>query len=357
MSFKTITSVFIWFMVLTSCHLPDHANRKPSVLVKDLKNRSESLIHQSAFSGVIDVTQRDADSLFWLAYSSSEDQSVTVASGKDALWKDVLTIHPDHGNSVRISHPRIWMDPDGKLWIFWTKQIVYSSRTDNEIWALTGDPDANDLIRSKPFFISDGILMGKPVLLSNGKFILPAGKDHHVRTITSLDHGKTWSHEGEVELAEDTCIHGAVCTIVECLNGSLWMNIQTPESIWESRSTDRAMNWSKLVSSNIAPAGLPFFVQQLISGNLLLVKKADALTAYISVDCGQTWKGELILDESAHVSHITGHQLKDLVFPCCSEISIIFAVQKDKGKEIRMESFTEDDVMAGQKHHYSSPFR
>ena len=355
MSGRTIISILTGFIAIMSCNLHDHTQKKPSVSVRDLKNRSGSLILENAFPAVIDAT-RDSDSLFWLVYdvsSSTKEQSVMIASGKDDTWKDVLTIHPDK-KSVSITHPGIWMDPDGKLWIFWTKQVNYSSGKIDEIWALTGDPVTDELIRSKPFFISDGILTGKPVLLSNGKFILSVGKDQHIFTIASFDHGKTWSVEGMIELTEKC---EAVCTIIECQNGSLWMLIQTSGNIWESRSTDQGLNWSRLVASNITHAGHPFFVRKLISGNILLVKQAETLKAHISVDNGQTWLGELILDESAQVLHIAGHQVKDFFSPCCSEISIIYDIQQDNGNEIRTVSFREDDVMSGQKRQYLSPFR
>ena len=355
MSGKPIISIFMGIMlVVTSCHLLDHDNRKPSVSVKDLKNGTGSLIDKGDFSGVMDIT-RGMDSLFWLIYtiSSPGNHPIMVASGKDDSWKDVWTIQPDNKSSVSIFNPRIWMDPDEKIWIFWTKQVknVY------EIWALTGDPGTNELVRSKPFFISDGILMGKPVLLSNGKFILSVGKDNKIQTIASFDHGKTWQHEGIVGLTDEISVNEAVCTITECMNGSLWMVIQTSKGTWESRSAEQGMNWNGMVASNITCADNPFFIQKLISGNILLVKQVEALKAYISVDNGQTWSGELILDDNVHVSNITGHQIKDLLFPCCSEINIIFAIQKENGKRIRMVSFTEDDVMTGKIRHYSSPFR
>ena len=352
----------MWVMVITSCNLFDHSKRNPSVLVKELKNYSESFIDKGAFSGVMDVTV-GMDSLFWLVYkaqSSSGDPTVMVASGKGASWKDVLTIQPAKKKSVKISHPQIWMDPDGKLWIFWTKQVNYSSGIDNEIWALTGDHATDDLIRSKPFFISDGILMGKPVLLSNGKFILPIGKGNLVFTIASFDHGTTWNHEGMVELAEDLCVHEAVCTVIECRNGSLWMLIQTSKGIWESQSTEQGLSWSSLAPSDITSAGNPFFVQKLNSDNILLVRQAEnkssELAAYVSYDNRQTWVGGFTLDENVRVSHITGIQAKDQLFPCCAVVSIFYSIQQDNRNEMRIKSFTEDDVIVGQKRHHSSPF-
>ena len=354
MTVRTIISILICYIAVTSCNMYDNANRKPSVSVRDLTNSTGCLINENVFPTVMDVTM-DSDSLFWLVYdipSSSEAYSVMVASGKDGSWKDVMAIRPGK-KSVSITNPGIWMDPDGKLWIFWTKRVNRSSGTANEIWALTGDPVIDDLIRSKPFYISDGILRGKPLLLSNGKFILSVGKDNHVFTIASFDHGKTWHHEGMIGLADE---YDAVCTGIECQNGSLWMLIQTSDSIWESRSTDLGLNWSKLVASNIMPTDHPLFVQKLISGNILLVEQTEVWKAHISVDNAQTWSGELFLNESTHVSHITGHQIKDLFFPCCSEIRVIFIIQKDNGNEIHTESFTEDDVMIGQKRHRLTPF-
>lgn len=354
MSGRTIISVLVWIMVITSCNLPYHANRKPSVSVGDLKNGSGSLINKGTFFGTIDVTM-GSDTLFWLVYnvsSSLDNDSVFVALGNNNSWKDMLTIYAEN-NSVKIFNPQIWMDPDGKVWIFWTIQKKHFAGK-NEIWALTDDLATDDLIRSKPFFISDGTLIGKPVLLPNGKFMLPVCRDNYVLTIASFDHGKTWHDEGSVELPDDRV---SVCSIIECSNGSLWMLLQTSKRIWESRSANQGLNWSELVVSNITLTGNPFFVQKLNSGNILLVKQAEALEAYISEDDGQTWLGKLILDENVQISHVTGHQIQDLFFPCCGEISIVYGIQQGIRNEIRMVKFTEDEVMAGRKQHYSLPLR
>ena len=101
------------------------------------------------------------------------------------------------------------------------------------------------------------------------------------------------------------------------------------------------------------PAGFPnasarFFLRRLRSGNLLLVRHANPeepearshLTAFLSDDEGESWKGGLLLDERHGISYPDGFQSED------GRIFIQYDYKRECG-EILLATFTEADVLSG----------
>ncbi|WP_158633724.1 exo-alpha-sialidase [Tautonia sociabilis] len=286
-----------------------------------------------------------------------EDQNnyvILATSGDDGRsWSgERVVIDPDGDGPVRAFDPQLWLDPDGRLWAFWAQTIGHSASVGG-VWAIvTDDPDAEHPSWSPPRRLTDGVMMGKPTVLSSGEWCLPASTwretDHSARIVVSTDAGETWQVRGGCNVPrEDRAFDEHL--IVERRDGSLWMLARTRYGIGESSSTDRGRSWTELAPTSIAHPSARFFLRRLASGNLLLVKHGPLdqqtgrshLTAYLSDDDGRSWSGGLLLDDRTGVSYPDGVQADD------GSILIIYDYSRVRDREILMARFTEDDILQG----------
>jgi hypothetical protein len=261
-----------------------------------------------------------------------------------------LVLDPDRNGPVRAFDPCPWLDPNGRLWLFWAQRAsglpyLFAITTDN--------PDDEDATWSKPRLICEGIMMCKPTVTSDEAWLLPTAVwfgEESSRVVASTDQGKTWSLRGTATVPERKDRNCDEPMIVERRDGSLWMWVRTKYGIGHSVSTDAGRTWSDVEPSKVvAHATARFFVRRLASGSLLLVKHGPIdkrtgrshLTAYISKDDGSTWQGGLLLDERSGVSYPDGFQGED------GRIYVIRDYARTGDKEILMSVFTEDDALAG----------
>ncbi|MEA2068714.1 MAG: sialidase family protein [Verrucomicrobiota bacterium] len=286
----------------------------------------------------------------------------TTSADGGLTWSDEkLVIDPDGDGPVRAFDPQIWIDPNGKMWVFWMQAIGHDGQIAG-VWAITTDqPEAENPVWSAPVRLTDGIMMGKPMVLSSGEWVLPASTwytDNSSRMVVSLDQGSTWQLRGAANVpAADR--NADEHMIVERMDGSLWMWIRTQYGIGESVSTNRGETWSPVVPSDVKHTVARFFIRRLVSGNLLLVKHGGIqdvigrshLTAFISADDGVTWSGGLLLDERSGVSYPDGMQESN------GTIYITYDWSRTVEKEILMARFSEEDVLAGELVHTNSQLR
>lgn len=313
-----------------------------------------------AFQGIPSLA-RAPDGRLWAVWyggrTAGEDRNnyvVAVTSGDDGrTWSDEkLAIDPDGDGPVRAFDPQAWVDPTGRLWIFWAQAVGHQGSVAG-VWAITTrEPDSASPDWSEPRRLTDGIMMGKPLVLSTGEWVLPASRwstEDSARMVVSTDRGRTWQVRGACHVPEDVRNFDEHM-IVERRDGSLWMLVRTTYGIGESVSTDRGRTWSPLKPSDIEHPTARFFIRRLNSGKLLLVKHGPIdkrtgrshLTAYVSEDEGKTWKGGLMLDKRSGVSYPDGVQAED------GTIYIIYDYSRTGAREILMARFTERDVLAGE---------
>lgn len=310
------------------------------------------------FTGIPSLAVTGGGTMWAVWYSGTtpgEDGNnyVVVSKSSDGgdNWKEVLIVDPDGSGPVRAFDPEIWVDPGGRLWVFWSQAVGHDG-TVAGVWAMTTkDGDKKIQKWSKPRRLTDGIMMCKPTVLSDGIWLLPASTwrltDNSARVVVSTDRGQTWQVRGAANVPEkDRAFDEHM--IVERKDGSLWMLIRTGYGIGESTSGDKGKTWNPVVPSNIMHPSARFFIRRLKSGNLLLVKHGPVdmktgrshLMAFISADDGRTWSHGLLLDQREGVSYPDGQQTGDGI------IHIIYDYNRTTDQNIFIVGFTENDVLS-----------
>jgi len=299
--------------------------------------------------------ERTAKGRLWVVYGrdveSTRNYQVLKKSDDDGRsWSDVrLMILPRKG--VRAMSASIWVDPQGRLWVFWGQS---EGQQDGRfgVWAIvTEDPDAENPKWSEPRRLGDGILLNKPTVLSNGDWLLPASvwkADNSIRVYASTDQGTTFQLRGTANVLPPEARGPDEPMIVERRDNSLWMLVRR-QGLAETVSHDSGKTWAPVKPSSLRHPTARFFLRRLKSGALLLVKhgplgertRREKLMAFISDDDGKTWEGGLMLDEREHVTYPDGVQAPD------GAIYIVYDHNRTPDGEVLMATFTEDDVRAG----------
>ncbi|HHW11187.1 MAG TPA: exo-alpha-sialidase [Firmicutes bacterium] len=297
----------------------------------------------------------------WYAgVTPGEDQNnyVVLASSDDhgLSWRDIIVVDPDGNGPVRAYDPQIWADPDGRLWFFWAQQVSASTpaKSPAELWEMhTMGGSSSNPQWSAPSKIANGVMMGKPIVLSTGEWCLPVSvwmqPQDSAQCVVSTDHGQTWQVRGACDVPVDVRTYDEH-RILEKQDGSLLMWVRTRYGIGESMSYDKGYTWSRLVPAAIKHTNSRFFLGRLSSGRLILVKNGQLtedcgranLTAYVSTDDGRTWPYGLLLDERKQVSYPDVTQSPD------GTIFIIYDFDRTGARDILLARLTELDIMRGE---------
>ena len=290
----------------------------------------------------------------WYAGKAQEDRYnyvVGVTSHDDGrTWSDLkFVIDPDGNGPLRTSDPCLWLDPDGRLWLFWW---MNGGRKNQLNAMMTDSPDEEDPVWTEPRMICPGVMINKPIVASDGAWLLPTAiwhRDDSCRVVASVDKGTRWKLRGTATIPNPenrSCDEPMMTERRDC---SLWMLVRTVYGIGKTVSRDMGKTWSPVKPSGIPHPTSRFFIRRLVSGNLLLVKHGPMdkrtsrshLTAFVSADDGATWQGGPLLDERNGVSYPDGTQSPDGV------VRIIYDWNRADDKHILMATFTEADVLAG----------
>lgn len=277
---------------------------------------------------------------------------LSTSDDNGATWTEVLIVDPDQDGPVRAFDPELWMAPDGGLRLAWAQAVGHDG-TIAGVWFLTiSDPENGVPETGPPTRITDGIMMCKPLVTSNGDWLLPASTwrktDHSARVVRSTDRGENWTVIGGCNVPVNVRNFDEHM-LVERKDGTLLMLVRTTYGIGESTSDDGGRTWSELTPSRIAHPAARFFIRRLNSGSLLLVKHGSIdkrtgrsdLTAFVSTDDGVSWTGGLLLDERQSVSYPDGQQSAD------GTIRIIYDFDRTGERHILMATFREEDAAAG----------
>lgn len=337
---------------------------------------------------------------------------LAVTSGDDGTtWsKPKLVIDPC--GLVRAFDPCLWHDPQGRLWAFWTQAIAHWDGRGG-VWAInTTESDSSDPRWSTPRRIANGVMATKPTVLSTGEWLFPIagwlskppdivkvlerslgrtptdavsmpkyglseddikslthdiGKEKGSNVYCSRDGGRALEWLGQARVPEtDFDEH----MLIERRDKTIWMLVRTGYGIGQSFSADRGVTWTNSGPSGIRHPNSRFFILRLRSGRLLLVKNnppaptppppegigwkgggRSHLSAFLSDNEGETWYGNLLIDERAGVSYPDGTEAEN------GKIYIVYDHDREGAKEILMATFTEEDVHRGEPVTKKATFR
>jgi predicted neuraminidase len=307
----------------------------------------------------------------WVAGGDNADAFFVLNTSDDngKTWSNPRMVIDPHDTSLPFKRRTIvgslWLDPDGKLWLFFDQAMTYFDGRAGNWYTTCTNPDDQNPVWSQPQYISYGCTLNKPIVLSNGDWLLPVslwdrGKIspffsnayHELDSLRkanvffSKDKGKTWNRLGGVSFPNPQFDEHH---IIERKDGSLWMTARTGKGMYQSSSYDGGYTWST-PEKYLPHIGSRHFIRRLSSGNLLLVKHGDLhettkfrskLMAFISDDDGETWKGGLMLDERRGISYPDGFQASD------GSIFISYDRNRDTDGEVLFVRFTEKDVING----------
>lgn len=308
----------------------------------------------------------------WVGGGDNPEAFFILATSDDdgQTWSKPRVVIDPHDPTLRDSRRilvgNLWIDPLGRLWLFFDQSMgMFDGRAGNW-YTRCDDPDSDHPTWTKPVRISYGCTLSKPTVLTDGTWMLPVSLWHRARVknspyeeafneldtfrmanvFASVDQGKTWTRRGGVRFERpDLDEHH----ITERRDGSLWLTARTQIGIMESISTDKGINWSapKKVLEHTTSR---HFIRRLASGRLLLVKHGrpdqrtkvrSQLMAFLSDDDGKTWKGGLMIDERRGISYPDGFQSPD------GYIYISYDRNREADGEVLMARFTEDDILKG----------
>ncbi|MEQ8552334.1 MAG: sialidase family protein [Cyclobacteriaceae bacterium] len=349
-----------FFLLIAAFSLPaqDNSFLQPATVYTSEEIATTHPATERQFTGISSLAIGEDGRLWATWYTGNtpeEDQNnyvVLATSGDEGeTWKEVLVVDPDREGPVRAYDPELWVDPTGKLWLFWAQTIGHDG-TVAGVWSLTTTDSGNENANwSDPERLTDGVMMCKPVVLSTGEWVLPASTwrktDNSARLIVSKNKGKTWKLKGAAHVPEaDRSFDEHM--IIEKQDGRLWMLVRTNYGIGESYSSDKGKTWEPMKRSSIAHPSARFFIRRQQSGNLLLVKHGPIsvrtgrshLMAFISEDDGDTWSKGLLLDERPGVSYPDGQQADD------GQIILTYDYNRRDEQHIMMTTFTEADILS-----------
>lgn len=369
---------------------PDDPALAPAELIRPADEAA--LPSPRDFQGIPGLAASPGGRLWAVWYGGGDDEGphnyVMVARSDDGgrAWSGITeVIHHPHPN-VRTYDPVPWTDPQGRLWIFYAQCYAWWDGRAGTWAVVSENPDAPAPVFSAPRRLCDGIMMNKPTVLADGRWLLPVAMwrgetkkddpkrpDRHLPdqynrydpatvgtlVVVSKDQGQTFSTLATLPFPGADILYDEHM-FIERADGTLWMLIRGRREMLESTSADGGLTWTPAAPAAIPHINARFFIRRLASGKLLLVRhrtpaetgiprpRIDGklqtdrahLSAFLSTDDGRTWTGGLLIDERLEVSYPDGDQLPD------GTIVITYDRARKTDREILFARFTEADIAA-----------
>jgi hypothetical protein len=373
--FSIFALIFSFFEVLTAqgqtSIISDYALISPKINTSPLPVYDYDKLDYGMTIG-IERTPKGRIWACWVPGGDNEDAFFILNSSDDdgKTWSKPKTVIDPHDPSLKEKRRTLvgclWLDPGGKLWLFFDQSMTYFDGRSGNWYTVCENPDATNPVWSEPVRFSDGCTLNKPIILKDGTWLLPVSlwdrtkiRDASYKeafhelddlrmanVFASNNQGKTWTRRGGVRYPQPQFDEHH---IIERKDGTLWMTARTANGIWESISNDKGKTWSE-PQKYLEHIGSRHFMRRLQSGRILMVRHGalnektkfrSKLTAYLSEDEGKTWTGGLMLDERRIISYPDGFQAPD------GTIYVSYDHNRDFDGEILMARFTEKDILDG----------
>lgn len=340
------------------------------MLITDTQTLQKFTAAKRLWQGIPSIEKTKGGRLFAAFYSGGIKEEfgnycAVLKSEDDGMtWSEPIAV-AYNGEKSRCFDECLWIDPRGRLWFTWNVMpqfAVYASVCD--------DPDAAELVWSRPFIVGKDVMMNKPTVLSSGEWLFPIavwannitvlpnvrskGRKRLAFAYKTNDEGKTFVRLGGVDMPE-RCFDEHM--ILERESGTLAMYVRTFYGIGVSYSYDAGLSWTPGTDSGLGGPCSRFFIRKLKSGNVLLVNHVDFsgrnnLTALLSRNGGKTFEGGLLLDERSEVSYPDGTEDGDgYIYVTYDRERGCFqrnlAGNQKCARELLFAKFTEEDVLAG----------
>lgn len=352
------------------------------MLITDKSVMADFSIEKRLWQGIpsIEITKNGRIFLTYYSGGTKEEIGNYVILSKSDDGNRFEDIAIAYKNGFRCYDSCLWIDPLGRLWFTWAiapDHAVFASVCD--------DPDADELVWSKPRMIGREVMMNKPTVLSTGEWLFPiavwnratisggyngvvdaAGKqseltDRLAFAYKSVDNGKTFEKLGGSDIPKRSYDEHM---ILELTDGRLAMYVRTTYGIGVSYSYDRGKTWTEGESSGWGGPCSRFHITRLKSGRILLINHykytgRSHLTAMLSEDDGKTWPYKLLLDERANVSYPDAKETDDgYIYITYDRERGAFLNSLDKvyasAREVLIARITEDDILRGELTHSGS---
>lgn len=249
-----------------------------------------------------------------------------VSDDNGMTWSNpILAIYADKQKCMRNIDIQLWIDPDGCLWVMWTKspyppdaveatiKTPFLCTYDKEFVGIDAlickNPDADHLVFEPVCHVCDGFLRCQPIVLKNGIYVFPAyDKNREDRYILrfSEDKGKTFRNVLCSEKIGSRAFDETA--VFEAQDGRICIIVRTNEGFCAySESTDGGETWSKTVPYQLSPPSR-IYIGRLSCGLLCLVRSVsdtlrNGIKVCLSDDDGLSWKWEAVLEEREMVSY------------------------------------------------------
>lgn len=329
------------------------------------------------FQGIPGIERTRGGRLYAAWYSGMDGEKcgnfvVVETSGDDgASWTDAWLIIEHEDKNVRCFDECLWIDPRGRLWIFWSQSEHGQFDGRVGVWEVhTDDPDAESPVFTQPRRIANGIMLNKPTVTQSGEWLMPcslwgtefakiSGEGHPelvdeigANIYVSDDEGETFAYRG------GALISGRVFdehSVIERRDGTLWMLTRTVYGIGQAFSSDGGRTWEGIGPSGHTGPNSRFCIMRLSTGDLLLInhvnptnaidggkwKRRDNLMAMLSKDDGRSWIGGLMLDTRGGISYPDAVEAPD------GRIYMIYDRDRTGAREILLSVFRPEDVLEG----------